>query len=236
MFVLDLDTLELMNKVLCFIVLFNLFLSVNLLAQTNQTVSNGALTNAVNFPGGCSYTWTNDNPAIGLPASGAGNIAAFTADNTGLTAITATIKGTPLPGVCSPVAFTITVNPEPTLTVGPYTVNTIICEGSAALVTQFEISGSFLTGNVDISKSGDFAFSTSEGSNSFLQPVNGTLAPNIIYVNTGGNRGGNKTGTIGFSSPGMATKNVTISALIDKLPTADALPNLKFKSGDRWPT
>ena len=65
-------------------------------AQTNQTVVNGASTTAVNFTGaGCVYQWTNSNPAIGLPASGTGNIASFTAVNNGTAPVTATITAIP---------------------------------------------------------------------------------------------------------------------------------------------
>jgi len=67
-------------------------------AQSNQTVTNGGSTTAVNFTGsGCTYNWVNKNPAIGLAASGTGDIYSFTAVNTGSTAITATITGTPVP-------------------------------------------------------------------------------------------------------------------------------------------
>jgi gliding motility-associated-like protein len=67
-------------------------------AQKDQTVNNGSLTSAVNFPAGnCTYNWTNSNPGIGLPASGTGNIAPFTAINNGSTPVTATITATPAP-------------------------------------------------------------------------------------------------------------------------------------------
>ncbi|WP_295718013.1 beta-propeller fold lactonase family protein [Mucilaginibacter sp.] len=65
-------------------------------AQSNQTVTNGDITAAANFPGaGCNYTWVNNNPFIGLPASGSGNIQAFTAINSGNVPVTATITATP---------------------------------------------------------------------------------------------------------------------------------------------
>jgi gliding motility-associated-like protein len=65
-------------------------------AQSNQTVNNGNTTTSVTFPAeGCTYTWTNSNPAIGLPASGQGNIASFKAVNTGASPVTATITATP---------------------------------------------------------------------------------------------------------------------------------------------
>lgn len=68
------------------------------IAQSNQTVSNGASTTAVTFMGaGCVYQWTNSNPSIGLPASGTGNIASFKAVNNGTAPVTATITALPQP-------------------------------------------------------------------------------------------------------------------------------------------
>jgi gliding motility-associated-like protein len=65
-------------------------------AQSNQTVTNGDIITSANFPGtGCSYTWVNSNPLIGLPASGTSNIQAFTAINSGDVPVTATITATP---------------------------------------------------------------------------------------------------------------------------------------------
>jgi gliding motility-associated-like protein len=54
---------------------------------------------AVSFPSfstsGCPYTWTCSNPAIGLAASGTGDIPTFTAKNNTGAPITATITATP---------------------------------------------------------------------------------------------------------------------------------------------
>ncbi|QKJ29496.1 beta-propeller fold lactonase family protein [Mucilaginibacter mali] len=56
----------------------------------------GQNTAAVNFTGtGTSYSWTNSDPSIGLPASGDGNIAAFKTINKGSTDAVATITVTP---------------------------------------------------------------------------------------------------------------------------------------------
>ena len=61
-----------------------------------------------NFPAG--NTWTNDNINIGLPASGAGNIPAFTPTN-----LTSTQVGNiVVTNSCGISTFTITVNPAPT--------------------------------------------------------------------------------------------------------------------------
>ncbi|NTW31314.1 MAG: hypothetical protein HGB12_01545 [Bacteroidetes bacterium] len=65
---------------------------------SNQTINNSSSTTAVNFSGtlsGTTYSWTNNNTSIGLAASGTGNISAFTATNSGLCAVTATITVTP---------------------------------------------------------------------------------------------------------------------------------------------
>lgn len=62
-------------------------------------------------PSGVSFTWTNNTPSIGLPASGTGNLPAFSAINRGNTDVVATITVTPVLNGCSgmPVTFTILV-------------------------------------------------------------------------------------------------------------------------------
>lgn len=82
----------------------------------NSTIDNKgsvATTNFASSPAGGSFTWTNSNTAIGLTASGTGNVPSFTATNTGTTAVIATITVTPtLSGTAGiPASYTITVNP-----------------------------------------------------------------------------------------------------------------------------
>ncbi|OYZ45757.1 MAG: hypothetical protein B7Y19_08660, partial [Sphingobacteriales bacterium 24-40-4] len=69
-------------------------------------------------PPGATISWTNSNPAIGLAASGSGNVPAFTATNNSLVPITATITAIPSLNGCNglPYTYTITINPEPTVT------------------------------------------------------------------------------------------------------------------------
>ncbi|PTQ99514.1 gliding motility-associated-like protein [Mucilaginibacter yixingensis] len=63
----------------------------------DQTVVNGTRVENVTFPGTqCSYKWTNDKPEIGLPATGTGNLPAFTATNNTNSPIVATITATPM--------------------------------------------------------------------------------------------------------------------------------------------
>lgn len=83
----------------------------------NATFCAGQPTGGFSFSGSVvntTYNWTNNNPAIGLAASGSGNIPNFTATNNTGAPITATITVTPVTG-CTGTAqtFTITVNPRP---------------------------------------------------------------------------------------------------------------------------
>jgi gliding motility-associated-like protein len=88
----------------------------------NQTKCNGAPTDPVNFAGnitnGVTYNWTNSNPAIGLAASGTGDIAPFTATNSTNARITATITVTPTANNCqgTSTSFDFTIDPSPTVT------------------------------------------------------------------------------------------------------------------------
>lgn len=80
----------------------------------DQIHCKGDETNLVTFSGavsGTSFDWTNDNTAIGLGASGNGDIAAFTTSGSAATE-TATITVTPTANGCTGAdeTFTITVN------------------------------------------------------------------------------------------------------------------------------
>ncbi len=103
------------------------------------TVCNGAPVAAINFSSpvsGTTYSWTNNNPAIGLAASGSGNIAGFTATNTSADPITASITVNSSANSCSgtPASFTITVNPTPTMSVP---ANVTVCNTASIAATNF---------------------------------------------------------------------------------------------------
>ncbi len=109
------------------------------LGLTNQTYCIAVPTNQIMFTNsvvGTTYAWTNSNTAIGLAASGIGNIPVFTPTNSGTAPISATISVIATANGCSRVAetFTITVNPSPTVSFSP--ANQTICSGdTSALVT-----------------------------------------------------------------------------------------------------
>ncbi len=91
----------------------------NINASADQSLCGGANTTAIAFSstiGTPTYEWTNNNPSIGLAASGTGNIPAFAAINNGTIPVTATVIVTPVVSAnCKgiPDTFTITVNPRP---------------------------------------------------------------------------------------------------------------------------
>ena len=89
--------------------------------------------------GTVAFTWTNDQPSIGLPASGSGNIPSFSAVNTGDSPVIATISVTPhfIIGALScqgqPKTFTVTVNPTPRIY--PEPSDLIQCDNTATGIT-----------------------------------------------------------------------------------------------------
>ncbi|MDP2235242.1 MAG: PKD-like domain-containing protein, partial [Bacteroidales bacterium] len=118
-------------------------ITINPSGQVNaialQEICNGNPTNLISFStnrsgGTTTYGWTNSNTAIGLAASGSGNISSFTAQNTGNTAIAATITVTPSFEGCTgtTMLFDYTVYPTPGVT----SVETLtICTGNAVNYT-----------------------------------------------------------------------------------------------------
>jgi hypothetical protein len=107
----------------------------------NPVYCNGATTAAITFTGsGSGYSWTNTNTAIGLPASGVGNIASFIARNTGSATIFANILVTAI-GIngssCTsgPVSFKITVHPTPSM--ASVASQGGLCRGMATAIVPF---------------------------------------------------------------------------------------------------
>lgn len=84
------------------------------IVPANITVNDGAIIAATTFVGlpvESTFSWTNSNVDIGLPADGLGDIPSFTATNLGLSTISSTITVTPIHNgeVGTPSSFTITV-------------------------------------------------------------------------------------------------------------------------------
>ena len=101
----------------------------------------------LNTGGTTTYAWTNDNPAIGLAASGTGDIPSFTAINNTTSTFVATVQVTPtfenggISNSGNPETFTITVNPGAQV---DSVVDQVLCNGELTndiLFTTTNIDG-----------------------------------------------------------------------------------------------
>lgn len=82
----------------------------------------------VSTPAGATFTWSNNNPSIGLAASGTGNISSFTGLNPGTTPNSGTITLTPTLNSCvgTAITFVITINSPPVANAG---ADVSLCQG-----------------------------------------------------------------------------------------------------------
>lgn len=141
----------------------------------NQLLCSGEPTAAVAFTGtvpGTVFNWTNSNTSIGLAASGTGDIPPFITLNAGNTPQVATITVTPTftnNGVtCSgtPIQFTITVNPRPTVFAG---FDQTICQDQPAVLLA--ILGGGATGGTWTGGTGTFSSPNTPGTNYVPNPA-----------------------------------------------------------------
>lgn len=103
-------------------------------AVSNRTHCNGDNGLTIPFTGavsGTTFTW-HSSANVGFGTDGTGDIAAYTASNTGTTPVTATVTVTPSANTCTgqAITFTVKVNPTP---VGSASAATI-CNGSTTNV------------------------------------------------------------------------------------------------------
>lgn len=151
---------------------------------TDEVLCNGDATTAVNFSSataGTTFDWTNNTTSIGLAANGTGNIASFNAVNTGSTPVVATVTITPTANGCpgTPIDYTLTVNPTPT--VNPI-ADEIVCAGDnttavnftgATAGTTFDWVNSNTAIGLGAAASGNIA--SFVGTNAGSTPITGTI-------------------------------------------------------------
>ncbi|HTI58538.1 beta-propeller fold lactonase family protein [Mucilaginibacter sp.] len=129
---------------------------------TSQMVNEGENTTAINFTGtGNTYSWTNNTPGIGLPASGMGDITAFTAVNNSTSPVTATITVTP-----HTAGYAYIAN---------YGSNTISVVNTANNTVVATIPVGTSPWGVSVSRDGTRVYVSNQGSN------------NVSVINTAGN-------------------------------------------------
>jgi hypothetical protein len=201
--------------------------TANVNPVSNQTICNNSATTAVSFstttsgPGTVSYRWANNMPSIGLAATGNGNIPSFTALNSGIAPVTATITVTAVytngSSSCDggSQTFTITVNPSATVnaisnqTICNYTSTGAVNFGTSAVGGTVSYAWTNNTPSIGLAGSGNGNIPSFTGSNT----TNGTLTASIQVIPTFAN---------GISCPGTAT-NFTIT--VNPTPTVNNVPN-----------
>ncbi len=176
-------------------------ITVNPTAQVNQPanriVCNGSSVSVafstMNDIGTTTYSWTNNNIAIGLGASGNGNIS-FTASNSTNSPITGTITVTPLfanGGIsCTgpPRSFTITVNPNGQVN---QPANLSVCNGAGTTVTFTTLNTngtttySWSNNNtaIGLGASGGTDSFTFTATNSGTVPISATISVTPTFTN-----------------------------------------------------
>jgi len=181
-------------------------ITVNPNGQVNipvsQDVCNGSLTSTVlfgtnNSGGTTSYNWVNNTPSIGLPASGSGNIPAFTALNPGIAPVVASITVTPAFSNGSvdcegpPQIFTITVNPTGQINAP---ANIIVCNGGStgAILFGTNNSGGTTTYSwtntlptIGLPASGSGNINSFTAINAGISPVTATITVTPVFSNGG---------------------------------------------------
>jgi gliding motility-associated-like protein len=121
------------------------------------------------IPAGASFTWTNSNTNIGIPASGQGNLVAWNAPiNNSINPIVGLIIVTPTIGnACAGVTDTIvvTVYPTPQITNAP--LQQTLCEGTptAPVNITSNLAGSTLTWNFSTAGGGLSGHPVGSGNN-----------------------------------------------------------------------
>ena len=163
-----------------------------------------------------TYSWTNDNPNIGLSTSGLGDLSSFTAINTGTEPIVAIVEVTPSYSDdinCDGISqtFTITVNPSAQVDAPQ---DQLVCNGDELFVvfsTQNTIGITSYTWNSDI----DFGNGLNgEGNIDFTAINNGTFP---IIANITVTPSSNENG-ITCSGPSQLF-SITVNGNIDPEPT-----------------
>jgi gliding motility-associated-like protein len=191
----------------------------NINSVPNKTLMAGTLTSAINFAGtATAVTWTNDNTAIGLPASGSGSIPSFTPVNNGTTPLTATITATPAnPTGCNglPVIFTITVMPASPgiINVSGNLPQLSTVYGTPSTSGTFTVSGDNLKAGITVTPPPGFEVSADNITFSKTISVGsaGTIPPTTVYIRLAKTTSaGTYPGDIILSSTGTPDNKISV--------------------------
>lgn len=189
----------------------------------DQTVCNGEPTVAVIFTGtvpGTTYSWSNNNTSIGLPASGTGNIPSFTAINTSLIATVATIIVTPSANGCTGTSRSFTITVKPSANAASIT-NQTVCNGAPTTAVNFTgtVAGTTFTWTNDNITTGLPAISGTGIIPVFLG-TNSTNVPNVSTI------------TVTPTANGCAGPSKTFTITVNPTPNVAPVANQVLCNGE----
>jgi large repetitive protein len=205
-------------------------------AVNNQVVCNASPTTAVTFTspttgGTIVYNWTNNTTSIGLAANGIGNIASFTAINTGTAPVVATITVTPSytnGGVtCVGTALTYTYTVNPTATVNTVT-NQVLCNNSPSTAVNFTsptTGGTIVynwtnnTTSIGLAASGFGNIVSFNATNNTTAPVKATITVTPTFTNGGVSCTGTASTFTITVNPTPLVNSVASQVLCNNFPT-----------------
>lgn len=202
----------------------------NISPLTNQNICHNAATAPINFTStsgpGTVYNWTNNNPTIGLAATGSGNIPSFTAVNSSNAPVTATVSITGSTPAVGPRAYI------PLTETNFFSALAVIDLASNTVLTTFNMAPH--PAGVSPSPDGSSVYITNRLSNfvSILNPIDNSIIGTIgvgsdpIYVkpNPDGSRlyVGNTTGN-SVSVINTATSSVIATIPVGSWPSGIAV-------------
>ena len=167
---------------------FDVVVSINPKPDVNTTTDvvlcAGETSTLINFSGnisGTTYNWSSNSTSIGMAASGSNSIPSFTAINTGLTPVIATVTVTPTANSCTGLSkiFKITVNPRPNVN---SITNLVKCNGIASGTIPFtgSVNGTTFdwtndTPSIGLAASGSGSIPSFTTTNTGITPVIATI-------------------------------------------------------------
>ena len=181
----------------------------------NLVLCHGTGVNGVQFFGSALINnWTNDLPALGIPASGSGTLPAFLAVNNGTQPIVANLSVTPsfnavttCPGDIE--TFTITILPNPNVSITPNTQ--VVCSGD-------------LTATINlIGTATSFVWNNNQTSIGLTASGTGNI-PAFMTTATGSNTISTISATPIYTYAGLSCPGSVQNAQITVVPTPSVLP------------
>lgn len=199
----------------------------------NQLKNNGQLSDEIVFQGveNAIYEWSNDNPTIGLAASGIGNIHAFMFINEGNTVQTSNITVTPTSSITGcigiPKTFSLIVNPSGDLN---QPENQIVSNGNSTTEVIFTTNKTGATTNYKWTNNDSSIGLPSQGEGNIIQflAVNLSNEPKIARI----------TVTPFFENGGESSVGISKTFTITVIPSAQVnkIENIELCNGIKTST